>query len=332
MDDGSTDDSREVIAAYGDRVRSVFKENGGQASAFNAGFDASTGEVVCYLDADDLLDRFALERAIAALEQGAVKAHWPLRLIDAAGHPLEGFAPEGELSQGDLRDALLARGPGNHCAPPTSGNAWRRDYLAEVLPIPPEFRTHADAYLLELAPLFGPLAKLGEPAGAYRLHGANGVAATPFDERLPQELEVHGRVRDAVERACARLGLHCDRSGWDGDRWLRQALLFGEDIDAALPGGEPFILADEGRLDLEARAGRPAVPFPERDGTYWGRPPDDETAVVELERLRGRGHRFLVFAWPAFWWLDHYHALARCLAKTADERLRTDRAIVFALD
>src|SRR5262249_16939261 len=38
VDDGSTDGSREIIAAYGDRVRPVLKANGGQASAFNAGF------------------------------------------------------------------------------------------------------------------------------------------------------------------------------------------------------------------------------------------------------------------------------------------------------
>ena len=38
VDDGSTDDSRDLIASYGDRVTPVLKENGGQASAFNAGF------------------------------------------------------------------------------------------------------------------------------------------------------------------------------------------------------------------------------------------------------------------------------------------------------
>jgi len=37
VDDGSTDNSREVIAKYGDRIIPVLKENGGQASAFNAG-------------------------------------------------------------------------------------------------------------------------------------------------------------------------------------------------------------------------------------------------------------------------------------------------------
>jgi glycosyltransferase involved in cell wall biosynthesis len=55
VDDGSTDDSRRIISGYGDRVTPVFKENGGQASAFNAGFAASRGDVIIFLDADDYL-------------------------------------------------------------------------------------------------------------------------------------------------------------------------------------------------------------------------------------------------------------------------------------
>lgn len=46
VDDGSTDNSREIISQYGDRIRPVLKENGGQGSAFNAGFEASVMLIV----------------------------------------------------------------------------------------------------------------------------------------------------------------------------------------------------------------------------------------------------------------------------------------------
>src|SRR4029077_3087176 len=59
VDDGSTDESRAVIAGYGDRVVPVLKGNGGQASAFNAGLAASRGRVVIFLDSDDWLTRTA---------------------------------------------------------------------------------------------------------------------------------------------------------------------------------------------------------------------------------------------------------------------------------
>ena len=62
VDDGSTDNSRQIIAGYGNRIRPVLKTNGGQASAFNAGFAASTGDVICMLDSDDLFYPNKVER------------------------------------------------------------------------------------------------------------------------------------------------------------------------------------------------------------------------------------------------------------------------------
>ena len=47
VDDGSTDNSRDVIASFGTRITAVLKENGGQTSALNAGFAASKGEWIC---------------------------------------------------------------------------------------------------------------------------------------------------------------------------------------------------------------------------------------------------------------------------------------------
>src|SRR5436305_1267238 len=55
VDDGSTDGSRDVLAAYGDEIDLVLKENGGQASALNAGFARCRGQAVIFLDADDVL-------------------------------------------------------------------------------------------------------------------------------------------------------------------------------------------------------------------------------------------------------------------------------------
>ncbi len=54
VDDGSSDNSREVMAGFGSRIKPIYRENGGQASAYNAGFDAANGEIICLLDSDDL--------------------------------------------------------------------------------------------------------------------------------------------------------------------------------------------------------------------------------------------------------------------------------------
>ena len=49
VDDGSTDDSDEVIASYDGRVVAVHQANGGQGSAFNSGFAANCA---CHLVGD----------------------------------------------------------------------------------------------------------------------------------------------------------------------------------------------------------------------------------------------------------------------------------------
>ena len=66
VDDGSVDDSREVIATYGSRVQAELKPNGGQASAMNVGFSRCRGDVVIFLDADDVLLPDTAERVAQA--------------------------------------------------------------------------------------------------------------------------------------------------------------------------------------------------------------------------------------------------------------------------
>src|SRR5918994_1808682 len=73
VDDGSTDDSREIIDGYGDRIIPVFKENGGQASAFNVGFELSRGEVVFFLDADDRFFPTTVEETMGVFGSGIAK-------------------------------------------------------------------------------------------------------------------------------------------------------------------------------------------------------------------------------------------------------------------
>src|ERR1700684_2928477 len=66
VDDGSTDESRAVIESYERRIAPLFKDNGGQGSALTAGFAASRGEIVMFLDADDELMAEAVERVVKA--------------------------------------------------------------------------------------------------------------------------------------------------------------------------------------------------------------------------------------------------------------------------
>jgi glycosyltransferase involved in cell wall biosynthesis len=74
VDDGSTDDTRSVLAGYGDRLRYQFQENAGTASARNAGYHLSHGEYIAFLDSDDIYTSGRLGLQMAAfLEEPALE-------------------------------------------------------------------------------------------------------------------------------------------------------------------------------------------------------------------------------------------------------------------
>lgn len=54
FDGGSTDDTVAVLEGYGDQIRYVSRKDGGQPDAINQGLHRATGEILCYLNSDDI--------------------------------------------------------------------------------------------------------------------------------------------------------------------------------------------------------------------------------------------------------------------------------------
>ena len=68
VDDGSTDGSLEVLAGYGARgVKLMTQVNRGAAAARNLALSAASGDLVQFLDADDLLAQDKIERQVTGL-------------------------------------------------------------------------------------------------------------------------------------------------------------------------------------------------------------------------------------------------------------------------
>lgn len=57
--------------------------------------------------------------------------------------------------------------------------------------------------------------------------------------------------------------------------------------------------------------------------------PDDETAIRELERLRGAGASHSSLGWPAFWWLDHYEKFASYLNSRFRRVFKNSRIVAY---
>lgn len=336
VDDGSIDESREIIASYGARVVPVMKTNGGQGSAFNAGFRASSGDLINFLDADDVLLPGALAAAAAAFERaGTVKVQWPLWAIDADGRPLGKQWPQSRLSHGDLRDVVLAGGPASITSPPTSGNVWARSFLERVLPMPEDvgyYRICADEYLYNLAPVLGRVETVREPQGLYRLHGRNIYSALTFAQKVALELKGHEEQCSTLGAALRRLGFDPDIPAWRETFWFRRLQRAIDAISARVPEGSRIILVDDASWGADDALARYEVrPFLEDGGVYAGPAGDEETAVRELRRMRREGAHYMAFGWSAFWWLSAYQALERELADTARCMLRSSDLILFDL-
>jgi glycosyltransferase involved in cell wall biosynthesis len=174
VDDGSTDDSRQVLERYADRVRVILQEQAGQAAAGWAAFQAAGGDIVIFLDADDVLEsRLCAELAEAfRREPELAMVQWRLGTIDAAGRSLNRVIPPrpGLMPSGDLSGHVLRIRNWHYQV--ASGAAYATWAARRVLPAQlPEGEYHAlDQWLNELMPLLGPVRSLDVIGGSRRVH------------------------------------------------------------------------------------------------------------------------------------------------------------------
>jgi glycosyltransferase involved in cell wall biosynthesis len=180
VDDGSTDHSAAIMRQYGTKIVPVFKENGGQASAFNVGVAQSRGDMLCFLDSDDIFHADKLMLVVAKCRTLAYRTspilihHW-LDCIDQGGAALS-LRRRGHPHHSPLNLYEHAKKYRNmyFAASPTSGLAITRTLADKIFPIPQEHaRLSADEYIVRTASLIGELYFLDVVLGSYRLHGKN---------------------------------------------------------------------------------------------------------------------------------------------------------------
>jgi hypothetical protein len=113
---------------------------------------------------------------------------------------------------------------------------------------------------------------------------------------------------------------------------IEQVTLAKQELMEIIPACETVILVDETRFGDDAIHNCKTLPFTEVNGEYGGPPTDSEAAILEFERLRLKGVSFIVFAWMAFWWLEHYLEFQQYLERKFDCILKNDRLVIFNLE
>lgn len=189
VDDGSTDNTPEVLTSlaerYGSRLNVIRQPNAGQAVAVNHGMLAATGDVVLWINADDLMAPWAVEEGIRALrehpESGAVYGDWAR--VDAAGNLLQTMRPGTVTIEELLMGGLFIA----HCA-----LIIRKEVLHDVGLLDPVLRFTLDwDFIVRIAIRHQIAYTPGRPWAYYRDHAATktntGRSATAREYRYIYE-------------------------------------------------------------------------------------------------------------------------------------------------
>jgi glycosyltransferase involved in cell wall biosynthesis len=224
VDDGSTDHSREVIESFGDKVRPIFTENGGQAHAVNLAAQAATGEYVAFLDSDDFWLPTKIEKMVALARRRPDAGMLYHRYLNANlhGYPISDPEPP-FLLPANFRKGYLRSG-GSYWHSVMSTLMLKRELLLQIVPIPTYAnREGADSVLEHCGILLSRIAAHPEALALRRLHGANLYATgretydrTP-ELRLADIKRVEWRafcVRQILQRLGKDVRINLDANEW----------------------------------------------------------------------------------------------------------------------
>lgn len=204
VDDGSHDNSAEVVRQFGSAVTYVFQENSGVSVARNRGATLAAGDLLAFLDHDDVWLSGKLERQVAALSEGAATlALCAVMITDAEGRAIG----ERRLRpRGDLPTGMLTFDGTETPSCSSTGLIWKAEFH-RLGGFDPRLGTSADWDLLFRVLMHARLAYVDEVLAKYRVHGANMSRSVPkmehdmiyaygkvfADPRLPNDLRAGKR-------------------------------------------------------------------------------------------------------------------------------------------
>ncbi|PSF38680.1 glucosyl transferase [Aphanothece hegewaldii CCALA 016] len=211
VDDGSTDDSFEVIKNYEESLIAIYQKNAGQGAAFNSGIAKAKGDIICFLDADDYFRKDKLEKVVIAFQKHPewvqishswISVNQDNQVIGRGGKT---------LNKGNVQNLLLKKG--RYAMGITSALAYRRAVLQQVLPVSTKlfqvegktFTESADTYLTTTIPFYGKVGCIKEPLMFYRMHGKNVRAHC---DQISYLIREHENMAAFINEAANQVGLN----------------------------------------------------------------------------------------------------------------------------
>ncbi len=192
LDNGSTDNTQEILRRYGDAIRwEHHRENIGISRAINRGFELARGEIVGFVSSDDPLLPGAISALVEVFQSApevlVVYPDWDL--IDGDGRHVQ------HIDAFDYAYVDMVR---YHHTYPGPGALFRRSVLDRIGGLDESYRIVSDYDFWLRAGLLGPFRRCPRTLARYRLHG---TAATHAERGVEMARE-HVRVIDKLyERA-----------------------------------------------------------------------------------------------------------------------------------
>lgn len=215
VDDGSTDGSRAVIGRYARQVTTILQANAGQKAACNAGFARSRGDVVIFLDSDDLLDPSLPSELMRVWQPGVSKVQFQMQIVDADGRPTGALLPQFGVMPSAQKIRQWALSAGSYPTPPGSGNAYARPFLDRIFPLEGK-EAACDSYCLSAAPYLGDVVTVAKPLVSYRVHGRNMGAMSELQvTRFGREWSRARWRFEYAQRIARAAGLRVDEAAFD---------------------------------------------------------------------------------------------------------------------
>ncbi len=214
VDDGSTDNSMDVLAEYAGRLRVFSVANGGHLAACRLAVSQTVSDYVYTMDSDDHAAPGLVARVRAALTSAPAKVQFQLCGVDAQGRGLGSVFPVYPAGYDSAAMRQDNSALGFYICPPTSANVFSRKALALLDLSTFEGRSGFDSAPNLAMPYLGEVVSISEPLVFYRVHsGSDSGWCRPGVAQLTRELRLFSSSWSQVMSALGAQSEPFSRSG-----------------------------------------------------------------------------------------------------------------------
>ena len=155
VDDGSTDNTKEVVSSYQPRVKYYYQDNRGHGAALNLGYEKSSGDIIFLLDSDDSWNPLKVSTVTEVFQRHPVEAIFHNMNVgenENEIHPHRTIHDKKQFEHIELEKDVYVYTAGaigtEYCfRVDTSAQSYRRTFCAEIFPLPEAAWRNPDEHL-----------------------------------------------------------------------------------------------------------------------------------------------------------------------------------------